>query len=156
MIKNKCLENFVPQKHLAYDESMVKYFGKHGCKQFIRGKPIRFGYKMWCVNTNDGYLVNFELYQGEDPRENEKYNSVFGKAVSPLILMLEDLSESKKKLPYSLYMDNLFTGLNVFNYVKYLGYSAIGTIRQNRIPKNCPLTEKKNFQKKNVEVLKLQ
>jgi len=155
MIKNKCLKNFVPQKYLAYEESMVKYFGKHGCKQFIRGKPIRFGYKMWCVNTNDGYLVNFELYQGEDPRENEKYNSVFGKAVSPLILMLEDLSESKKKLPYSLYMDNLFTGLNVFNYVKYLGYSAIGTIRQNRIPKNCPLTEKKKFQKKNVEVLKL-
>lgn len=148
MIKNKCLENVVPQKHLAYDESMVKYFGKHGCKQFIRGKPIRFGYKMWCVNTNDGYLVNFELYQGKDPRENEKYNSVFGKAVSPLILMLEDLPESKKNLPYSLYMDNLFTGLNVFNYVKYLGYSAIGTIRQNRIPKNCPLTEKKKFSKK--------
>jgi len=32
MMKDKCLENVVPQKHLAYDESMVKYFGKHGCK----------------------------------------------------------------------------------------------------------------------------
>ncbi|KAL4132154.1 hypothetical protein QTP88_009361 [Uroleucon formosanum] len=148
MIKNKCLENFVPQKHLAYDKSMVKYFGKHGCKQFIRGKPIRFGYKMWCINTNDGYLINFELYQGKDPRENEKYNSIFGKAVSPLIVMLEDLPNSKKNLPYSLYMDNLFTGINVFNYLKYLGYSAIGTIRQNRIPKNCPLTDKNKFSKK--------
>lgn len=65
--------------------------------------------------------------------------------------MLEDLPEFKKKLPYSLYMDNLFTRLNVLNYFKYLGYLAIGTIRQNRIPKNCPLTEKKN-----MEVLKLQ
>lgn len=96
MIKNKCLENFVAQKHLAYDESTVKYFSTHGCKQFIRGKPIRFGYKMWYVNTNDGYVVNFKFYQGKDPRENEKYNSIFGKAVSPLILMLEDLPNSKK------------------------------------------------------------
>lgn len=81
--KSKCLKNFLPQKHLAYDESMVKYFGKHGCKQFIRGKPIRLGYKMWCVNTDDDYFISFELYQGKDPRENEKYNSIFEKAVSP-------------------------------------------------------------------------
>jgi DNA excision repair protein ERCC-6 len=46
MLKNRCVNNFVPVEHLAYDESMVKYFGKHCCKQFIRGKPIRFGYKI--------------------------------------------------------------------------------------------------------------
>jgi len=44
-------------------------------------------------------------------------------------------------------MDNLFPGINVFNYFKYLSYSVIGTTRQNRIPKNCPLTEKKIFKK---------
>ncbi|KAJ8948221.1 hypothetical protein NQ314_008458 [Rhamnusium bicolor] len=31
-IKAKCLQNFVPVKELAYDESMIKYFGRHGCK----------------------------------------------------------------------------------------------------------------------------
>ncbi|KAL6488676.1 hypothetical protein MHYP_G00024170 [Metynnis hypsauchen] len=30
---------------LAVDESMIGYYGRHGCKQFIKGKPIRFGYK---------------------------------------------------------------------------------------------------------------
>lgn len=54
MLKKKCIENFIPEQHLAYDESMVKYFGRHSCKQFIRGKPIRFGYKVWCLNTKDG------------------------------------------------------------------------------------------------------
>lgn len=143
--KKKCLDYFVPQKHLAYDESLVKYFGRHGCKQFIRGKPIRFGYKMWCVNTKDGYLMNFDMYQGKDPNENENYSFTFGKAVSPLIHMLEDLPDSKKQLPYLLYMDNLFTGLNVFSYLKYLGYFAIGTLRENRIPKNCTIMNKKIF-----------
>jgi DNA excision repair protein ERCC-6 len=65
MLKNRCVNNFVPEEHLAYDESMVKYFGKHSCKQFIRGKPIRFGYKIWSLNTKDRYLINFELYQGK-------------------------------------------------------------------------------------------
>jgi len=32
-------------KQLSIDESMIPYYGRHGCKQFIRGKPIRFGYK---------------------------------------------------------------------------------------------------------------
>jgi len=31
IIKNKCLENVVPQKYLTYDGPMVKYSGKHGC-----------------------------------------------------------------------------------------------------------------------------
>ncbi|KAJ8867649.1 hypothetical protein PR048_031452 [Dryococelus australis] len=37
------------QQDLSYDESMVKYYGKRSCQQFIRGKPIRFGYNVWCL-----------------------------------------------------------------------------------------------------------
>ncbi|KAJ8883030.1 hypothetical protein PR048_014869 [Dryococelus australis] len=33
---------------------MVKYVWKHYCKQFIRGKPIRFGYKVWCLTSVEG------------------------------------------------------------------------------------------------------
>ncbi|KAJ8895385.1 hypothetical protein PR048_000717 [Dryococelus australis] len=36
----KYLEHFIPQQNLLYDELMVKYFGKHSFKQFIRGKPV--------------------------------------------------------------------------------------------------------------------
>ena len=31
--------------NLSIDESMIPYYGKHYAKQFIRGKPIRFGFK---------------------------------------------------------------------------------------------------------------
>jgi len=31
---------------LSIDESMVPYYGKNSIKQFIRGKPIRFGFKL--------------------------------------------------------------------------------------------------------------
>ena len=33
-------------RKLSIDESMVPYYGHHGAKMFIRGKPIRFGYKL--------------------------------------------------------------------------------------------------------------
>jgi len=87
MMKKRCVENFVPEEHLAYEESMVKYFGRHSCKQFIRGKPIRFGYKLWCLNSKDGYLVNFDLYQGKNLKSNSDYEKLFGKAASPLSII---------------------------------------------------------------------
>lgn len=52
------------EKNLSIDESMIPYFGRHGAKQFIRGNPIRFGYKMWALTTALGYVVLFEPYQG--------------------------------------------------------------------------------------------
>ena len=36
-------------KDLAIDEQMVLYFGWHSAKMFIRGEPIRIGYKNWVL-----------------------------------------------------------------------------------------------------------
>ncbi|KRY03759.1 PiggyBac transposable element-derived protein 3, partial [Trichinella patagoniensis] len=30
---------------------MLPYYGHHSCKMFIRGKPIRFGYKIWTMSS---------------------------------------------------------------------------------------------------------
>ena len=65
MINERCLMYFnkiMKQQHLSIDESMIPYYGRHGAKQFIRGKPIRFGFKMWVLATPLGYCVQFEPY----------------------------------------------------------------------------------------------
>jgi len=57
--------NLAPQEeHHSIDESMVPYYGRHGTKQFIRGKPIRWGYKFWTGSNKHGYIEWFEPYQG--------------------------------------------------------------------------------------------
>ncbi|XP_072378904.1 uncharacterized protein [Diabrotica undecimpunctata] len=38
----------------SVDEAMEPYYEHHSMKQFIRGKPIRYGYKFWCVATSKG------------------------------------------------------------------------------------------------------
>lgn len=42
LLKQRFQSLFRPTKQMDYDESMVAYYGRHGCKQFIRGKPIRY------------------------------------------------------------------------------------------------------------------
>ena len=54
--------------YFAIDESMVPYFGRHSAKQFIRGKPVRFGYKIWSLATRLGYLTNTIPYNGKGDR----------------------------------------------------------------------------------------
>ena len=48
---NKSAQWLLPLSSSLYsvDETMVPYYGRHSCKQFIRGKPVRFGYKVTII-----------------------------------------------------------------------------------------------------------
>ena len=56
-LQQKFISHFVSSSYISHDEAIVEYFGKHLCKQAIKNKPIRFGYKVWCQNTPLGYLI---------------------------------------------------------------------------------------------------
>ena len=45
---------------------MVPYCGKHGTEQFMQGKPIWFGFQLWCITFTDGYLLHAEPHCGCD------------------------------------------------------------------------------------------
>ena len=45
---------------------MVPYYGKHGAKQYIHSKPIKFGYKMWVAATRLDYVIQLFPYQGAE------------------------------------------------------------------------------------------
>ena len=81
MLNSRFHKHFLGGRDLSVDESMVPYFGKHGAKQFIRGKPIRHGYKMWVLATPIGYVVNMVPYQGATG-EKESQASVWVERLS--------------------------------------------------------------------------
>lgn len=147
-IKEKFMKYYVPEENISYDETMVKYYGKHPCKQFIRGKPIRFGYKLWSLCSVDGYLVTFEIYQGKAVKGNSDYEKHFGKAAAPLLCLMDEFEEEKKHLPYHLFFDNLFTSLNLLNYLRQKDYGGTGTVRENRLRKCPKLLTNKQMKKK--------
>ncbi|KAI8120062.1 PiggyBac transposable element-derived protein 3 [Lucilia cuprina] len=47
-LADSLMKNFMQwgvfHENISIDESMVKYYGHHPAKQFIQGKPVRFGY----------------------------------------------------------------------------------------------------------------
>ena len=48
-ILNTNFKRFVSANNFSVDKSMIPYDGRHGIKHFIRGKPIQFGFKLWCL-----------------------------------------------------------------------------------------------------------
>ncbi|XP_035228761.1 piggyBac transposable element-derived protein 3-like, partial [Stegodyphus dumicola] len=63
---NKKFQQFGIFSHdLSIDEQMVPYRGKHSTKMFLKGKPIRFGYKAWTLASSDRYVFHFDIYAGK-------------------------------------------------------------------------------------------
>ena len=70
---NKKIEQFgIAHEDLSIDELMVPYYGRHSCKQFIRAKPIRFGYKLWVLASAKGVLDKIGIYQGRTNQGSDK------------------------------------------------------------------------------------
>ena len=121
----------------SVDEKIVGYFGRHPIKQFIRGKPIRFGFKEWALCSNTGYTYKFSVYQGASatPREQPLGSQV-------VLNLLNDTPVGA-----SIYFDNFFTSISLIQQLTAKQYRATGTIRLNRVP-DYPFGEKKELMKK--------
>ena len=142
LLNERFLLYFQKQQNLSIDESMIPYYGRHGAKQFIRGKPIRFGYKMWALTTPLGYLLQFEPYQGARGRQAADTSHLgMGGAV-----VMDLLVELNKDNAYHLTFDNLFTSLRLVDELSKLGIACTGTIRSNRV-EDCPLKPVKEMSK---------
>ncbi|KAK9700400.1 Transposase IS4 [Popillia japonica] len=98
------LSNF--QDH-SVDEAMVPYYGRHGCKQYIHGKPIRYGYKLWTGTTRLGYVIWFDPYQGASIEKT----SDFGVGATVVLNYANVLQERWPNTAFHLYFDNYFTSV---------------------------------------------
>ena len=137
---NQCfVQNWPPGQKISIDESMVPYYGRQFSKQFIRGKPIRFGFKVWCLNSRLGYLFQCEPYQGSSGSFSADLG-LGGSAVTQLVMKLP------AGLPYHLYTDNFLTSPRLLDHLKAMNISVTGTVRANRMEK-CPLKEANQLKK---------
>nr|XP_040567976.1 uncharacterized protein LOC121117599 [Lepeophtheirus salmonis] len=112
---------------------MVPYYGRHSCKQYIKNKPVKFGYKIWPAATTLGYAVEFYTYAGKD----SSYNTDIGLGGSVIINLVSKLP----KVPdsnYHIVMYNFFTSPRLLRLLQGNGIDATGTLRPYRT-KNSPL-----------------
>lgn len=129
---------------LSIDEQMIPYRGKHSSKMFLKGKPIRFGYKAWTLASSDGYVFQFDIYSGKSTNSQSSNNEDFGLGGS---VVLNLLSVVETPAHHAIYFDNFFTSFHLLCHLKNKGFHATGTIQENRI-KICPLEPVTSFRKK--------
>ena len=64
LINKRCLKYSSDLSSICVEESMLPYYGRHSSKPRIAGKPICMGYKMCVLAESNGYVVQFDPYQG--------------------------------------------------------------------------------------------
>ena len=89
-IINKSFQQFgIFQSKLAIDEMIVRYYGHNSLKQFIRGKPIRFGYKLWAI-CGSGGGHKFDLYCGKEERPELRDQPLGTRVVMDMLSVVSD------------------------------------------------------------------
>lgn len=138
----------------SIDEVMVSYKGTRAgtLRQYIQTKPDKWGFKLFCRASIDGFIHDILLYQGDStfgnhhtqlsPEESEMLVST--KTVLVLASTLKKPSQS------AIYADNYFTSIQLVEHLRdNLGCRYVGTARVNRIGK-APLMTTKEMDKKTV------
>ena len=90
--------------------------------------PHKWGIKVWVRCRVSGILYDFDVYLGKLPDTDtcKKYGKV-GAVVLKLVEILP------KNVGHKVYMDNLFSSINLFNYLEQQDIWAVGTNRNNRL-----------------------
>ena len=121
------------EEYYCFDKTMCECFDSD---QFLNGKSVRIGYKIWCGATTEGYLVWFEPHQEEATLMAGKDPDLgFG---GNLVMNFADVLLARGQYPYHLCFDGFFTSVTLVSALKKKGVRATGTIRESRTEK-CPL-----------------
>lgn len=118
-ISNK--EFYQPSSFLSVDESMIAFKGRSALKQFQPNKPIKRGYKVWCLaDSVTGYIIGFIIYTGKTDS-----NYPLGEQV------VLDLTNEVRKQSLVTF-DNFFTSVDLMEKLYQRDVYACGTVRGNR------------------------
>ncbi|XP_062372032.1 piggyBac transposable element-derived protein 3-like [Sardina pilchardus] len=137
----------------SVDEVMVGYKGKTAgnLKQYIKCKPDKWGFKLFARASQDGFIHDLILYQGQTtleahgvPRTPEQQQ--MGVTSQTVSVLASTMSSSG---PKTIFADNYFSGLDLVRYLKSKNCRYTGTARDNRIG-NAPLRSMKDMMKKAV------
>ena len=139
----------------SVDEVMVAYKGTRAgnLRQYIQTKPDKWGYKLFCRGSIDGFIHDILMYQGEHTftshptklADNEQTMLLSSKTVIVLAKTVEDLKNT------TIYADNFFSSIPLVEYLReQYGCRYVGTARENRV-ENPPITPSRDLNKKQVE-----
>lgn len=114
---------------VCIDEQMVPYYGHNSIKQFMKGKPVCYGYKIWMLCSSSGYCYQFDIYCGKKNRSSDEHTDL--PLGSKVVMDLLDCVPDKKAI--NVCFDNFFTSHHLLTLLKEEDIQATGTARVDRM-----------------------
>ena len=108
---------------------MVPYFGRHGAKQYIHGKPIKFE-KLWVMATPLGYCIQFNPFAVKDTILQEYADICLGLGASVAAHLVNILPTVGDSI-YHKVIDSFFTSSELLPNLSSKEIGSIGTVRGN-------------------------
>ena len=79
-LNSKFFEVLSNDSEKSIDEHMMKFKGRSGMKQYIKWKPIKWGFNFWfCCSSKSGYLYQMDIFLKR--KETPKFNLGLGAEV---------------------------------------------------------------------------
>lgn len=100
-------------------------------KPFIKGKPIWYGFKCWCLTSSEGYILKCHPYCG-------KGGKIEGKTLGSIVT--KKLCNNYLAERSSVFLDNILNPLSFLQELKRKKITCVGTLRSDRI-KKAPLKD---------------
>lgn len=120
-------ECYSTTRRVSVDESMILFKGRSSLKQYNPLKPIKRGYKLWCIADQNAYISKFDVYQGKNEQLEQEFKEYgLGERV---VLSLTKSDWNKNKI---IYADNYFLSIHLLETLLLKNTLACGTIRSSR------------------------
>ena len=137
--REQCLKA-KPAQVQCIDEQIIPFKGRHSLKQYVKNKPKKWGFKVFSRNSNDGYMHDFFIYNG-NVNVSDSCGFVGGDVV---IRLCEHLDTGCSHL---IYFDNFFNFPELMLKLSELGFKSCGTLRKDRL-RGFPLEKDSVLRKK--------
>ncbi len=133
-----CMKLYQPNREISIDERMVRSKARFSFRQYIRNKPVKWGFKLWCLcDSHNGYTCDFSVYRGK----NGEVRSSNGLGYDVVMSLMKDYFGQG----LSLYIDNFYTSPTLVNDQYIQGVHVTGTLDCTRVgvPSEVSVLKKK-------------
>ena len=129
-IVSKFQAKYTLREEVAADETMVKFRGRFGGKQYMPKKPTKWGIKCFSLaDISNGYMLNVLPYTGRETLHDatSEYEALSQAAQVVLHLVEPYLDEGRH-----VFTDRYYTSIPLAQAFQSRGTSFTGTVNKNR------------------------
>lgn len=125
--------SFAPHGKLTVDEGMCGFRGRIHFKVYMKGKPEKYGIKLFVVcDACTGYVLRMEVYAGKGAQD------------SGVMSVLDRLLSDYYDKGFTVFMDRYYSSPVIFDHLWEKKTTAVGTCMPNRkqLPQNNVVQKK--------------